>query len=84
MESPTTKRQYDLCLSFAGEDRDYVEVVAAELLKAGATVFYDLYEQADLWGKDLYMTDRLYPKGVNRGELATPNQVSGGEGVDCG
>jgi hypothetical protein len=46
--------EYQIGLSFAGEDRGYVEQVAEELKKLGVTVFYDVYEQVDLWGKDLY------------------------------
>lgn len=49
-----TKPNYQIGLSFAGEDRIYVEAVAAELKSKGITVFYDNYEQVDLWGKDLY------------------------------
>lgn len=45
---------YDICLSFAGEDRDYVHRTATALRKAGIRVFYDQYEEAELWGKDLY------------------------------
>jgi len=45
---------YDVVLSFAGEDRRYVEQVAARLHSHGVRVFYDRYEQAQLWGKDLY------------------------------
>lgn len=52
--SPTEDYQYDVCLSFAGEDRRYVEQVADELRQAGVRVFYDRYEQVGLWGKDLY------------------------------
>src|SRR5690606_32315449 len=45
--------KYQVALSFAGEDRDYVNAVA-ELLKGnGIKVFYDKFEQVDLWGKDL-------------------------------
>src|ERR1017187_6278081 len=51
----TEDYKYDVCLSFAGEDRRYVERVARELRKAGARVFYDRYEQVELWGKDLYV-----------------------------
>ena len=40
-------------LSFAGEERDYVESVATYLNKHGVIVFYDKNEQATLWGKDL-------------------------------
>ena len=46
--------QYDVCLSFAGEDRDYVRAVAEQLRQRGIRVFYDEYEQVQLWGKDLY------------------------------
>jgi hypothetical protein len=47
-------KAYDVCLSFAGEDRAYVEAVAAELCDRGISVFYDKYEEAALWGKNLY------------------------------
>jgi len=46
--------QYDVCLSFAGEDRQYVERVAQELTARGVRVFYDRYERVELWGKDLF------------------------------
>jgi hypothetical protein len=46
-------REYDVALSFAGEDRLYVEQVANGLKEAGVSVFYDGFEQAALWGKDL-------------------------------
>lgn len=45
---------YDVCLSFAGEDRGYVQKVADKLREHGVRVFYDQYEEVDLWGKDLY------------------------------
>lgn len=48
------KYEYDVCFSFAGEDRTYVEKVADKLKKEGIRVFYDLYEEVSLWGKDLY------------------------------
>ncbi|MCO1655510.1 TIR domain-containing protein [Pseudonocardia humida] len=47
-------RQYDVALSYAGEDREYVEAVAAHLREHDVRVFYDGYEPASLWGKDLY------------------------------
>jgi len=46
--------KYDVCLSFAGEDRIYVETVAQVLREAGVSVFYDRYFETDLWGKNLY------------------------------
>lgn len=53
----------DVCLSFAGEDRQYVERVAEALRGLGVKVFYDKYEQASLWGKDLYQhLDEVYRK----------------------
>lgn len=45
---------YDVALSFAGEDRVYVERIANLLLEQGIKVFYDKFETANLWGKDLY------------------------------
>lgn len=47
-------RQYDVSLSFAGEDRPVAKRLAALLIARGLNVFYDEYEQANLWGKDLY------------------------------
>ncbi|MEW6356651.1 MAG: TIR domain-containing protein [Planctomycetota bacterium] len=47
------RREYDVALSFAGENRGYVEQVAEQLVRIGVTVFYDRFEQVDLWGKDL-------------------------------
>jgi hypothetical protein len=46
--------EIDICLSFAGEQRPYVEQVARLLRERGVSVFYDGYEEAGLWGKDLY------------------------------
>ncbi len=45
---------YDVVLSFAGEDRDYAEKLASLLKEDGFSVFYDKYEEHDLWGKNLY------------------------------
>lgn len=46
-------KMYDVSLSFAGEDRVYVSQVASFLQNAGVKVFYDQFEKAQLWGKDL-------------------------------
>lgn len=46
--------EYDVALSFAGEDRQVAEAIADHLRLAGVRVFYDTWEQAGLWGKDLY------------------------------
>lgn len=47
-------RDFDIALSFAGEDRNYVQQVANLLMQSGVKVFYDSFEEANLWGKDLY------------------------------
>ncbi len=46
--------EYDVCLSFAGEDRVYVRKVANALRSMGVRVFFDEYAQVELWGRDLY------------------------------
>lgn len=46
--------KYDVALSFAGEDREYVEDVALQLKGYGVKVFYDKFEEENLWGKNLY------------------------------
>lgn len=50
---------YDVALSFAGEDRKFVKDVAEQLRNKSVKVFYDEYETANLWGKDLldYLED---------------------------
>ncbi|MCP1425454.1 hypothetical protein J3D43_003970 [Paenibacillus xylanexedens] len=50
----TKMYEYDIALSFAGEDRKYADEIAKVLTQKGINVFYDLYEQANLWGMDLY------------------------------
>lgn len=55
--------EYDVALSFAGEEREYVEKVAECLQKEGIKFFYDEYEKAKLWGKNLYdHFDEIYGK----------------------
>lgn len=46
--------EFDIALSFAGEDREYVDKVAGILKSKGISVFYDKFEEATLWGKNLY------------------------------
>lgn len=61
-------KEYDVVLSFAGEDRKYVERTASFLRKSGVKVFYDMYEDINLWGKDLYQhLDDVYQ---NKGKYA--------------
>jgi hypothetical protein len=49
--------KYDVALSFAGEQRDFVRGVANRLRELGVNVFFDEFEQVNLWGSDL--GDRL-------------------------
>ena len=53
-EPSISKPTYDVALSFAGEDRPEAEELAEILKNKGVNVFYDEYEKANLWGKDLY------------------------------
>jgi TIR domain len=46
--------KYAAVLSFAGEDRQIAARLAKLLRGRDISVFYDKYEQASLWGKDLY------------------------------
>jgi hypothetical protein len=48
------KYEYDVLLSFAGEDRRIAERLFKILTREGVRVFYDHAEQHALWGKDLY------------------------------
>ena len=45
--------EYEVALSFAGEQRVYVEEVARVLQSRGISVFYDKFETVRLWGKHL-------------------------------
>lgn len=44
--------KYQVALSFAGEQRDYVEEVARYLEKRSVAVFYDGFEKVFLWGRN--------------------------------
>lgn len=58
-----TKYKYEVALSFAGEDRSYVQQIANTLGKYGIKVFFDEFEETNLWGKDLYVyLDNIYRK----------------------
>lgn len=46
--------EFDVALSYAGEDRSYVHEVAKRLRADGVSVFYDEFFTAELWGRDLY------------------------------
>lgn len=47
-------KEYTVALSFSGQDREFAEKLADTLKREGVAVFYDKYEQHDLWGKDLF------------------------------
>ena len=49
--------RWDVALSFAGAQRDYVEQVAQALQARGVRCFYDADEQIELWGK--YLAEEL-------------------------
>jgi len=60
--------RWDVALSFAAAQRDYVEQVAAALKERGLRCFYDADEQIELWGK--YLTEELpaiYGEQAGRG-----------------
>ncbi len=50
-------RRWDVALSFAGAQRDYVGQVAQALKARGVRCFYDADEQVELWGK--YLAEEL-------------------------
>ncbi len=57
----TEEFEYEVCLSYAGEQRSYVEMVARGLEAASVRCFYDEDEKVKLWGKDLVEEfDRIY------------------------
>ncbi len=51
--------EYDVAFSFAGEKRDYVQKVALHVENKGIHVFYDDFQEIDIWGKNLidYLED---------------------------
>lgn len=50
---PRPERRWDVALSFAGAQRDYVKRVAEALKARGVRCFYDADEQVRLWGTHL-------------------------------
>ena len=46
--------EFDVAISYAGEDREYAEALAETLRQRMLKVFYDNYEKSTLWGKNLY------------------------------
>ena len=58
--------EYEVALSFAGEQRDYVERVSEELTLLKVRHFYDYNEQVNLWGKNLtqYLDSVYFEKAM--------------------
>lgn len=57
---------FSVGLSFAGEQRDYVEAVALGLKARGVDVFYDAFHEVELWGCNLVDTlDDLYSERMS-------------------
>jgi outer membrane protein assembly factor BamB len=46
---------YDIAISFTGDDRTLAEALARQLRERGVRIFYDAFSEAELWGKDLYV-----------------------------
>lgn len=53
IEDLSSNLEYEVVLSYASEDRHYVEQVAEFLKIRGVNIFYDRYSEVDMWGKDL-------------------------------
>jgi len=63
MVDEQASHDFDVALSYAGEDRGYVAAVANGLREVGVRVFYDEFMDSDLWGVDLYSyLDDVYRK----------------------
>jgi hypothetical protein len=46
--------EFDFAVSFAGENRTIVEQFASILKAEGFSVYYDAWNESDMWGRDLY------------------------------
>jgi hypothetical protein len=63
MVDEQASHDFDVALSYAGEDRGYVAAIANGLREAGVRVFCDEFQVTDLWGVDLYgYLDDVYRK----------------------
>ncbi len=57
---PNTE-EYDVALSYAGEDSIFADQLAVALKRRNVKVFFDKHEKSTLWGKNLYdYLDDLY------------------------
>ncbi|HLK59341.1 MAG TPA: SUMF1/EgtB/PvdO family nonheme iron enzyme [Chthonomonadaceae bacterium] len=50
----STEPEYDIAISFAGEDREHARALAHALKQRKVIVFFDEFEEANLWGENLY------------------------------
>ena len=65
---------YDVGLSFAGEQREYVEDIADALRLRGIRVFLDKYEKAALWGKKGRVLGEWYMFELNWADFSSLNE----------
>jgi hypothetical protein len=54
----STRKAYDLAVSFAGEHRDYVEETVSACSELGLRVFYDRHMSNEWWGKNFIREQR--------------------------
>ena len=54
MPNKASDFDYDVALSFAGEDRAIAHEIARSLNDRNIRVFYDRFEESGIWGKNLY------------------------------
>jgi hypothetical protein len=60
-DSNESQFEFDVAVSFAGEDREFVEEVVSRLKNANLRVFYDTDYQPAMWGEDLIeYLDQIY------------------------
>jgi len=53
--------EFDVAMSFAGDDRGFVEAVVTQLQRSGVRVFYDDDQTTAMWGADLIeYLDQIY------------------------
>lgn len=54
--------EFDVAISFASEDRPVADQIAKLLTEQGIKVFYDKYEEANLWGVVSQVKSITYPE----------------------
>lgn len=61
------KKKYNVALSYASPQQEYVRAVAVSLRDGGFRVFYDEFEKVELWGTYLHESlDTIYRKESER------------------